>query len=140
MKNIKNVINISVLIAVIFLSTLFVSCKKRISGCTNASADNFNTDAVDDDGSCKYSGDVTFYYRAAQSQSITPAINQATVTINGQVGYITSNYPYIPLCNSSGCANFRFPTGSYNYTAKNLLQNWQGVATVSRECNAILLQ
>lgn len=136
----KKIINYAFTICLITVFIFTSSCKKRVSGCTNITADNYNSNADDDDGSCKYSGDVTFYYRAAQSLTITPAINQATVTINGQVGYITSNYPYIPACNSSGCANFNFPTGSYNYTANNLLQTWQGVATVSRECNAIVLQ
>lgn len=31
------------------------SCKKKVSGCTDASADNFNSNATEDDGSCLHS-------------------------------------------------------------------------------------
>ncbi|MDX2173293.1 MAG: hypothetical protein SFY56_09245 [Bacteroidota bacterium] len=136
----KKIINYTFIIGSLAALIFCTGCKKKVSGCMNTAADNFNRDATSDDGSCQFSGDITFYYRAAQSSSITTAANPATVTINGQVGYITVNLPYEATCNLSGCANFHLPTGNYNYTAKNLTQTWQGIATVGKECNIVLIQ
>jgi hypothetical protein len=44
---------------IIFSVTAFCSCKKnkKVNGCTDVYATNFNSDATDDDGSCKFPRD-----------------------------------------------------------------------------------
>jgi len=36
------------------LILLFTSCEKTVSGCTDSSANNYNSEATDDDGSCTF--------------------------------------------------------------------------------------
>jgi hypothetical protein len=45
-----------IIIVLLILSSIITlnSCKKKISGCTDQTAMNFNSDATEDDGSCTY--------------------------------------------------------------------------------------
>ena len=47
----------------LFLSliTLFLACETEM-GCTDPAAENFNSEAEEDDGSCEYNSNMTFYY------------------------------------------------------------------------------
>ncbi|MDX2173291.1 MAG: hypothetical protein SFY56_09235 [Bacteroidota bacterium] len=106
-------------------------CKKKVRGCMDDTATNYNANATEEDNSCTYNGKLSFFY--------TQPATQATVTINGQTGYISTYYGYISGCENNGCANFTLPTGDYNYTAKNALKTWNGVATVTKYCTVIAL-
>lgn len=125
-------------ILIIFVSSLILlSCKKedqKIFGCTDPSATNYNASATDDNGSCTYNGNVTFWYNSNGTN--------ATVNIGGQVGYITSYYPgNDPSCGSTGCANFTLGVGSYNYSASSTFSNWSGTVSVTKNgCKLVLLQ
>lgn len=112
-------------------------CKKEepiVFGCTDPASTSYNPSATDDNGTCEYEGQVTFWYNSIGSD--------ATVLVNGQTGYITLYYPnYNPDCGSSGCANFTLPTGSYTYSASSTWSNWSGNITVTKNgCARVLLQ
>ena len=47
-------------VLIVLLSLAFVSCKKK--GCTDITADNYQSSATADDGSCTYSGSTVFWF------------------------------------------------------------------------------
>ena len=125
----------TVLVIAIISFSLFTSCKKdKVYGCTDPTSINYNSSATDDNGTCKYTGKVTFWYNSSGTT--------ATVTINGQTGYITTFYPtYNPNCSSSGCATFTMETGTYSYHATSTFSTWNGDVTVSKNgCTLVLFQ
>ena len=110
------------------------SCRKKIYGCADPLAYNFDLSASKDNGSCKYEGDLMFYYNTQ--------LNVGTITINGQTGSITTYYPTtLPDCGSNGCANFKLPEGKYNYVYNDGSTNYNWTVDVyPNQCNKILIQ
>ncbi len=77
----------------LFLSLLFlgfsgVSCKKEIPGCKDEEADNYLYGATEDDGSCTYSGQLSFWYDnetrdslvANDAENVFPFVNDSVST------------------------------------------------------------
>lgn len=133
MKNSKIIIFI---ISLVF-SIIITSCKKeepKVFGCTDPTSVNYNPSATDDNGTCEYEGNVTFWYNSNGSS--------ATVTVGGETGYISQYYStYNPSCGSTGCANFTLPVGSYSYFAASTWSTWNGTVTVTKNgCSLMLLQ
>lgn len=96
-------------IGFIFSLVIIASCKKE--GCTDYNADNYNPSANDNDGSCIYSGTVTFW--------INTNYNNVDVTLNGVTKTISIYYPdYNPQCNDIGCATFTLTSGTYSFYAE----------------------
>lgn len=95
---------------------------------------NYNPSATDDNGTCQYEGNVTFWYNLNGSS--------ATVTVGGKTGYITKYYStYNPSYGSTGCANFTLPIGSCSYSASSTWSTWNGTMTVTKNgCSFMLLQ
>jgi hypothetical protein len=97
------------------------SCKKDVYGCTDFAAYNYNKAATIDNGSCVYSGNVTFFFSSNMAN--------ATVIIHGDTGIITGYYSGAPpQCGAVGCANFTLPAGTYTYTAQSSQKTW-GITT-----------
>lgn len=118
---------------------LATSCKKtetkvEILGCTDPMSSTYNPMATINDGSCQYNGKVVFW--------INKNVYGITVTINGQMGYITKYYQdYNPTCGSDGCATFTLPVGSYSFHATNNSLDWNGnISITSNGCSPMLLK
>jgi len=123
-------------VLIIALLSSIVSCEKeepKIFGCTDPASTNYNPSATDDNGTCEYEGDVTFWYNSGGTQ--------ATVIVDGKTRYITQYYPtYNPDCGSMGCANFTLPVGTYSYYASSTWSTWTGNVTVTKNgCSLMLL-
>jgi hypothetical protein len=127
----------------IFYSTLFSfllvaimasSCKKepivivqpKVFGCTDPTSTNYNPSATDNDGSCKYNGNVIFW------TDIQNAGSFITVTLQAQPLYISKWYSSAPVCGSAGCAQYTLPVGTYAYSATSLFYTWSGSVTVTK--------
>ena len=111
----------SFLVTIIFLVTIAGCAREK--GCTDPTAINYNQNARQDNGTCKYNGTATFY-----SLNSGPT---ATVTINGQTAIASQFFTTaVNSCNTQGCANFTLPAGNYNYTASSSLFDWSGSITV----------
>ena len=132
MNNLKFII-----FSLVLLILTISSCKKedaKVFGCMVPSATNYNPSATDDNGTCRYEGNVTFWYNSNGSN--------ATVFIGGKVGYINLYYPtYNPSCGSVGCANFTLPIGTYSFSASSSWSDWNGTVTITKNgCTLMLLQ
>lgn len=122
------------LLLVFVLLTTIMGCQKepvKIFGCTDPSATNYNSSANTDNGTCSYSGRVTFWYNSNGTN--------ATVYVGGYVAYVTQYYPtYDPSCGSSGCANFTLPPGTYSYSASSTWSSWSGYVTITKNGCAMI--
>lgn len=99
----------------------------------DATALNYNASANVSNGTCTYTGKVTFWYDSNGTI--------ATVTIDGESHQITQSYPSIdPECGSVGCANFTLIPGTYSYHAESTFSTWNGTVTIgSKDCKLVLL-
>lgn len=75
---------VKVLITLCLGVTIFSSCAKE--GCTDMDATNYSSSAKKNDGSCKYEGNVVFWYGSATSNSLQ-ADNATNLTyyVDGQI-------------------------------------------------------
>jgi hypothetical protein len=125
---------LAVFTASILLMTMS-GCRKDIYGCTDPNAANYAPNANVDNNSCKYYGNVMFWFDANQGVG--------TVTISGQTGTISGFVTGgVPSCGNSVSANFSLVQGTYSYTVTSTGGNsWSGNATVvAGGCQAYELQ
>jgi hypothetical protein len=129
----KKTITTIYIIAIALTMITFTSCEKEVFGCTDPSSTNYDPYATDDNGTCEYNGNVTFWYNSVGTD--------ATVTIGGQTFFITGYYPtYNPTCGSDKCANFTLEVGTYSYHASSTWSTWNGnIAVTKNGCSLVLL-
>jgi len=107
-------------IAIVLLTittTLFVGCKKDILGCMDTSSTNYNPDATKDDGSCKYSGKVVYWWKSAFADSC--AANGITTlkiyldgTFEGALPVSSQSWTSAPDCGASATITASVDMGS----------------------------
>lgn len=106
----KNVL----LIAVVLLGMTATSCKKeKIKGCKVSTAENYKSDAEEDDGSCSYKGSYVFWCNTLN------AAETIDVSCDGVVSELSMNYTGAPSC------------GTNNGGAISMERTWTGSATKS---------
>ncbi len=119
------------------------SCRPE-EGCTNKDATNYSPDAEKDDGSCKYTGEIVFWYNASSSANlINYPSSSLTFYVDGAVVGSTATNVYwtaAPDCGQNATITVSKDLGtstskSYSYVVKDNDDYiiWQG--TVNFEAN-----
>ncbi len=127
----------------------FNSCKKE--GCTNADADNFDSAAKKDDGSCTYTGEVVLWYNSTTSDDLDfDGITTLTYYVDGVVVGSSSASVFwtgAPDCGTNGSITVTKDLGtsnskSFNYSVKDQDgdEAWSGTLNfVGNQCTAVEL-
>ena len=128
---------------------IFDSCKKE--GCTNADADNYDSSAKKDDGSCTYSGEMVLWYNITTSVDMAiDGITSLTYYVDGSVVGSSDASVYwtgSPECGTNGSITVSKNLGpsnskSYSYSVKDQdgAEVWSGTLNfVGNQCTAIQL-
>jgi hypothetical protein len=144
----------SIAIGFLFLSLLLTNaCTK--SGCTDKYAENYNSSATSNDGSCKYRGSLVFWYNQTSATDATNAgYTTLTYYVNGsQVGSsaIGNGLASAPTCGASGTISSTQELGtltskSFNYMilaspgTNSTYDTLTGTATITANPSCTALQ
>ncbi|MCB0820057.1 MAG: hypothetical protein KDC13_05510 [Bacteroidetes bacterium] len=141
--------NLLILLSIVAISMSAGSCKK-VPGCMDQDADNYNFEAEEDDGTCYYSGGAVFYHDQATAQHyLDDGITQTKVFVDGTIeGYLSPNthWSFIPDCNSTtavtipnyGLASAKSKTFTYQVKDQNNQLLTSGTFTIyGNQCTAV---
>ena len=116
-------------ISLVFLS----ACKKPVPGCTNSSAENFNYEAEEDDGTCSFRGSAVFYHDQATSQQLlNDGVTNVKLYVDGNFwDFMSPNvgFNFVPNCGHPDAMNMgnygigNVPSKSFTYTIKDQNEN-----------------
>lgn len=135
----KNVL----LIAIVLLGMTVSNCKKeKVKGCMDKDSKNYNSAAEESDGSCKYEGQVVFWYNQATSTFLVgDGATALTYYVNGAVVGSSATsvyYPSAPNCGQSASITVTKDLGSdktksYSYSVKDQtgFEYYSGNVTIS---------
>jgi hypothetical protein len=112
MKNLKT---IGLIILVGISATLFTGCKK--SGCTNRDAKNYDSKAKESDGSCKFEGQLVFWWKKPFSDScIANGISDLKVyadgVFQGVLPVSSQHWSSAPSCGTNSTVTINSDLGS----------------------------
>ena len=152
MKRLHPLLGLSIPILLLsLLITTTTSCKK-VEGCTDNIAKNYDALAEVDDGSCTYEGKVVFWYIESVSDYL---INQRGITslsysVEGELEGSSSSsvfYNYAPDCGDNGTITVIRDLGTskskqYSYKVEDPIDGevvWEGVITFEAN-NCVVFQ
>jgi hypothetical protein len=136
---------------VILLSLLMIgtSCKKKVSGCMDSDAENYDF-AATESTSCSYRGSVVFYHDLQTSQQlINDGITDVKLYVDGvYMDHMSPNtgFSYIPGCDHENAMTYQnvgigfTKTKSFSYSIKdqdNKVLDTGTFTITGNSCNAI---
>jgi len=112
----KNKIILPIILITISITFLY-SCRKDIAGCMDKDSTNYNESATKDDGSCKYSCNVLYWWKAPFSDSCsTYGITTIKVyldgTFKGALAVSSQSWATVPSCGASATITASVDMGS----------------------------
>jgi hypothetical protein len=123
----------SIFLFLAFSIVFFSACKKPIPGCTNTSAENFNYEAEEDDGTCSFRGSAVFYHDQATSQQLLAnGVTNVKLYVDDVFWDAMSPnaaFTFVPNCGHEDAMNMsnygigNVPSKSFIYTIKDQDEN-----------------
>jgi hypothetical protein len=114
---------------------LFAGCKRKIPGCTDRSAVNYNPRAtvLSSSDPCLYTGMVSFWSKAGVATSV------ATVYIAGMTATVgPGGYSQVTSCGAPAAANFTLVAGVYDFTISSAQGTGTGTVNIEKDkCKVI---
>lgn len=121
---------------VLFSTVTFIGCKRE--GCTDCDAENYDSKAKKDDGTCQFEGEVVFWYDQTTADSLVyDGATALTYYVDGAVAGSSAASVYwtgAPSCGQSGSVTVTKSLGnvknlSYTYSVKDQtgFTYWSGV-------------
>jgi hypothetical protein len=131
----------------------FYSCKKTtdFEGCTDLTAENYNSIANKDDGICTYQSSATFWWKDATREWMYDNADVIKIYVNDEV-FASSEVSFtswtsVPNCESNGSLRYTLDLGSaktatqtYKVLSDEGTQLWAGsIDFVAGECLSVEL-
>jgi len=125
-------------------------CKKKIPGCMDQNAENFDVEATEDAGTCSYRGSVAFYHTQETCEHlIADGVTNVKLYVDGVFKDAMSPYVqfgYVPECghdetmnmDNYGLGNYKSQTFNYDIKDQNGIVLEQGTFEIEgNKCKAI---
>ena len=131
----------------------FYSCKKTpdYEGCTDLTAENYNSIANKDNGTCTYQSSVTFWWKDATREWMYDNADVVKIYVNDEV-FASSEVSFtswtsVPNCKSNGSLRYTLDLGAtktatqtYKVLSDDGTQLWAGsVDFIAGECLSVEL-
>lgn len=149
-------INVILCLAILASVVVFSSCedeKVKVKGCNDPLSENYNPKAEENDGSCRYKGEVVFYYGKTTAEWLAKiGVKSLTFYVDGKIVgsyaaniYVDSSTP--PKCGENATVTVskdlgHVKTQSYSYSVQdeNNRKLWEGTINFNaKTCSPIKL-